>query len=93
MNSAQNDEELYAKNDSWGVRSEAFGALCYSYETRELLIVRSPYVAKLIDAMDGVCSEKDIIDRVGTEPEDAQSIRRALRRLSESGIIHHVDPA
>lgn len=92
MNSAQRSEGFYAKNDTWGVRSEAFGALCYSYDTRELLIVRSPYVGKVIDALDGVCSEKDIIERVGTKPEDAQPIRRTLRRLSESGIIDNVDP-
>lgn len=74
---------------SVSVRPERFGALLYDFRTRQLLFLKTPRLAELIDCMDGSASVEQCLEVSGSAREEHPALLAVLRHLLSNGMLRH----
>ncbi len=77
---------------SLALRREAFGGIAYSYATRRLRLIRSPFAVEVALRLDAGASVADVSDWIaagdpGRRPEGVRRAASAIEQLVAAGIL------
>jgi putative mycofactocin binding protein MftB len=75
----------YRLHPKVALRPEKFGALAYSYETRQLSLLKDPLLADVVRNLESSASAQDALAIVPAERRAA--VVKALARLLETGFV------
>ena len=78
-------------NPDVSYRSEAFGALCYRFSSRELFLISSSVVIPLLDALQKPKDEMELIAELGHVTNNPAQVVSALAALTKAGVIFRAD--
>lgn len=85
------DPELsYELAPNVSLRPERFGALAYSFDTRQLSFLKHPDLVRVVEALDGTRTVTTALDEVGVDERRRPSFLRALATLETSEMIRRV---
>ena len=72
------------------LRPERFGALAYSFDTRQLSFLKHPDLVRVVEALDGTRTVTTALAEVGVDDRRRPSFLRALATLETSEMIRRV---
>ena len=85
------DPELsYELAPNVSLRPERFGALAYSFDTRQLSFLKHPDLVRVVEALDGTRTVTTALDEVGVDERRRPSFLRALATLETSEMLRRV---